>query len=143
MNTSRIAVVTALLCIGAWTLKAITVSLAGGPNLSPLEDALFLVGLVASLTAALFLGLALSTGRPVGVRVLAALASIIAGVAFSAAVVALVERIQPADPGWIWGEINLWVFAAVLLAAAVWSRSIRREGTGDGDTGSRSAQTSG
>ncbi|HSO70488.1 MAG TPA: hypothetical protein VLQ67_12720 [Arachnia sp.] len=143
MNTSRIAVVTALLCIGAWTLKAITVSLAGGPNLSPLEDALFLFGLVASLTAVLFLGLALSTGRPAGVRVLAAIVSIVVGVAFSAAVVALVEWIQPADAGWIWGEINLWVFAAVLLAATVWSRPVRRERTGEGDTGPSSARTSG
>ena len=126
MNPSRIAVTSVLTCIGAWTAKAIAIGVAGGLGRSPLESPLFLLGLVAFVATVVLLALALSAGRGAVVRVLAVVGGIVAGVAFSVASNALVTAVRPADPSWVWGEVNLWVGAAVLLAlvlAAARSRS--------------------
>jgi len=116
MNPSRIAFTSSLICIGAWTVKAIAIGVAGGLGRSPLESPLFLLGLVAFVATVVLLALALSAGRAAGVRVLVVVGAVAAGVAFSVASNALVTAVRPANPSWVWGEVNLWVGAAVLLA---------------------------
>ncbi|HEX6150065.1 hypothetical protein [Nocardioides sp.] len=115
MKFSRMAVISALLCIGAWTAKSVAIGIAGGLDRSPLEGPLFLLGLASFVTTVVLLSLALTAGRHPGARALGVVAGVVAGAGFSIATNALVTAIRPADPSWVWSELNLWVGAALLL----------------------------
>ena len=115
MKFSRMAVISALLCIGAWTAKSVAIGIAGGLDRSPLEGPLFLLGLASFVTPVVLLSLALTTGRHPGARALGVVAGVVAGAGFSVATNALVIALRPAEPSWVWSELNLWVGAAVLL----------------------------
>lgn len=125
MDTSRIAVVAAATSLLAWFAKAVAVGVAGGPGLSPAESPLFLVGLVAAVVAVVALALTVSRGRPRLVRAAAIVAGFVTVVAVVAVVQWVIQRVQPADPAWVWAEINLWVVGALVLglAAALLHRS--------------------
>jgi hypothetical protein len=115
MNSSRLAVISVLTCIGAWTAKSVAIGVAGGLDQSPLEGPLFLLGLLAFLLAVIALCVALTAGRPVGVRVLTVVGGVLAAAGFSYATNVLVTSVAPADPSWVWSEVNLWVGAILLL----------------------------
>jgi MFS family permease len=117
MNTSRVAVVAAVTSILAWTAKAVTIGLAGGHD-GTAAEVLFLVGLVAQVAAVVALGLSWARGRSLGVRLAAVLAAPVAAMAVTTLVNGVVQRVQPADPSWVWAEVNLWVGAVLVLALA-------------------------
>ena len=125
MSASRIALTASLVAVVAWALKAIAIAMAGGLDRSPAEGPLFVLGLVAALVGAGAFGAALPAGRSVGIRVLAGAAGVVTMVLLSVGVGALVTAVQPADPSWVFGEVNLWVGALTLLGVVVWWRSRR------------------
>lgn len=126
MTASRVGLVAAVCAVVAWAAKATVIGVAGGLDRSPAEGPLFLVGLVCALVGAGALGAALTAGRSSGVRALAAVAVVGALLLIPLTVGGVVTLVQPADPSWVWGEVNLWVSALALLAAVLLSRSRRR-----------------
>lgn len=118
MNTSRIAVVAALATVAAWTAKAVAIASAGGLGRSPWEGPLFLLGFACLLVAVASIGLAAAVGQSFARRALSATASIVATVVVALLVNLVVARLEPSHPGWVWGELNLWVLALLALAAA-------------------------
>lgn len=58
--------------VAAWALKATAIAVAGGLDQSPFEGPLFGLGLILLLTAFAATGLAITTGRRTGMRVLGA-----------------------------------------------------------------------
>lgn len=123
MTAGRVALLGATGAVVFWAAKATAIGVAGGLDKSPLEGPLFVVGLLSALVGAGALGVWLLAGRPAWVRALGALGVIVllvlsAGIGGSAA-----AALQPDEPGWAWGEVNLWVSAALLAAAALLQRS--------------------
>lgn len=120
MTTStRIALAAATAAAGFWTAKAVTISVDGAE--SPVAGALFFVGLLSCLTAAAALGVALTQDRSRAIRVTTGIAGPILGGVLAFAVNAVVGLFHAPDPGrhWAWGEVNLWVLAALTLALAI------------------------
>lgn len=130
MNTSRTArltVLAALACVLFWAAKAVAIGIAGGLDRSPLESPFFLLGLLAHVTTIVLLGLLLTGGRPVVVRGLVVVGLVAAGIALDVVGAMVLESVRPADPSWVWSEINLW-FGAVLVLTLVLVL-VRRLGT--------------
>lgn len=119
MHTSRIAIIAAATTVAAWIAKDIAIGVAGGLGRSPLEAPLFYLGFAASIVAVVALALHLTRSRRPVVRVGAVLGAIVGMIVFVVAVnLALAPFIPPA-PHWVWGEVNLWITAAVLLIATL------------------------
>ncbi|NLG21388.1 MAG: hypothetical protein GX555_08185 [Actinomycetales bacterium] len=116
MNLSRISLVAAVLSAAFWAAKATAIGLAGGLGRSSLEDPLFLAGLGFHVVAVVTLVLWWTRRRHPAVRALSLVGGIAVAVAVTAAFETLLGLVKPADAGWVWGEINLWVLATVLLA---------------------------
>lgn len=119
MNSTRLAVIAASTTTVLWAAKAAAIAVAGGLGKSPLEGPLFLLGLLAAVVSAGLVGAAFARRRATLVQVLAALAGIVVASLYGAAEGAVVAAAQPAHPGWVWGELNLWVLALTLLAVAL------------------------
>lgn len=126
MTITRLALVLSLATTLAWTAKALAIAAAGGLGRSPIEGPLFLLGLGLAVVAAVVTGLALSSGRRPLVRTLAVVA-VVAVVSVLGTVAQLAaQALQPARPGWVWGEVNLWVVALALLVLSL--LAVRRRG---------------
>jgi hypothetical protein len=117
--TTRIAVGAALLGVVAWAAKSCAIAAAGGLGKSPLEGPLFLIGFVAVLIASAAYAVGLASHGAAWVRALAGVGGLVAGVAFILLLGAVVSVVQPAHPGWVWGEVNLWVSALATLAVCL------------------------
>jgi hypothetical protein len=115
MTTTRIPLLLSLAATAAWTAKAFAIAAAGGLGRSPLEGPFFLAGLALAVVATAVSGAALVRRRRLLVRVVGAVAELV-GVSLLATLAQLVvTAAQPAHPGWVWGELNLWVIAVVLV----------------------------
>lgn len=114
MTISRITIIAAITAVSAWGLKALAIGIAGLGE-SPLESPLFFLGVLGLVVAMTSLGWTVASGRPIAMRALASGGALIAGIAFSLTVLALVSAFVSSDH-WAWGELNLWVTAVVLLA---------------------------
>lgn len=126
MPASRIALYAAIGAAVAWAAKAVAIGAAGGLDRSALEGPLFLLGLVSGLVGAGALGVALTVGRPLWQRVAASALGIVVFLLVVAVTASAMAALTPADPGWVWSEVNLWVSAVLLVVAAlVVSRSPR------------------
>jgi hypothetical protein len=119
MKLTRLALITSVLTSVVWTAKAIAIAIAGGLGRSPVEGPLFLVGLVTCVVAAAVTGMAVAHPRSTSRRVFAAAVGIVAAAVYGTLEGALVSTISPAHPGWVWGELNLWVLMLTILALAV------------------------
>jgi hypothetical protein len=126
MSAYRVAFVGAVCAVVAWAAKATAIGLAGGLDRSPAEGPLFLIGLVSALVGAGALGAGLAFGRSPATRVLAGAATIVALVLTAGVSSFVAALLQPADPSWVWGEVNLWVSALALLTAVLVWRSRRK-----------------
>lgn len=125
MDTTRsIVVVAAVVAAAAWAVKAIAIAAAGGLDQSPLESPLFLLGLLAFLTAVVALALLVSRGRPRIVRAGAVLCAVVGSIAVTAVANAAVQLVATSDH-WIWGEVNLWLGCLALFASATATRTDR------------------
>jgi hypothetical protein len=118
MNLTRLALLTAGVACALWSAKAVAIGIAGGLGRSPAEGPLFLLGLVACVVAAAVTGMAVAHRRTTGGQVLAAVAGIVVAALYGTLEGALVSALQPAHPGWVWGEVNLWVLALTVLGVA-------------------------
>jgi hypothetical protein len=116
-SRSRVALLAALAAVALWSAKAVVIGVSGlGRN--PAEDVLFFLGLAAALVGSAALGAAQAAGRSTATRVAAGAAGVVALIVVAGITQAVVGLVQPSDPGWVWGELNLWVAALALLAAA-------------------------
>jgi len=116
MNSTRLALGATLATTFFWTAKAVAIGIAGGLDRSPLESPLFLLGLACSIVAAAATGIAIARRPTTLGRALAAAGGIVAGALFTGAANAVVAALAPPSPGWVWGEVNLWAMALILLA---------------------------
>jgi hypothetical protein len=107
----------------AWGLKALAISAAGGLGLSPVEDPLFILGLVAIVVSFASLGVAVAHGRSRAAQVAGAVVGLVIGVALSALASAVAAAVIPESAGWVQGEAGLWFSAALALVATVVWRS--------------------
>ena len=118
MSAGRVALIAAVCAVVTWTAKAVAIGLAGGLDESPAEGPLFLLGLLAAAVGAAALGAALAVGRSVAVRAIAGVAGVVTLLLVIIGGGAVAGAVQPADPSWVWAEVNLWVAALLLLGAA-------------------------
>jgi len=123
MAAGRVALLGAAGAVVFWAAKATAIGIAGGLDKSPLESPLFVAGLLSALVGAGALGAWLLAGRPTWVRALGALGVIVLVVLSAGIGGSVAAALQPDDPSWVWGEVNLWVSAAVLAAAVLVQRS--------------------
>ena len=128
LTASRVALFAAVGAVLGWAAKALAIWAAGGLGQSPAEDPLFFVGLLCALTAVVSLAVAASQGRHGLMRVVVPLAWIAAVVLVATALDWLVTLPEPADPSWVWDEMELWAVAVAvavtLLAAALLQRRL-------------------
>lgn len=117
-KTARAAVLFAALAVAFWAAKTLSIGLSGGSD-ERLASALFLAGLACTMVASACVGLALAQGSRRAVRIMAAVLGPVVGMLGSFAVIALLSTVQPADPSWIWGELNLWIVATATLLVAL------------------------
>ena len=119
MEAARVAVFAAFATVLIWGVKALAIWNAGGLDESSLESPLFALGLVAIALAFAALGVAATRGRPNWIRVAAAVAALVVGLALLLLVEALVRGLVPASAGWVEEEAGLWVAALLTSALAV------------------------
>lgn len=119
MSSARLALIAAVVAAVSWAVKAVAIALAGGLGESPAEGPLFLLGMVSIVVAAGSLGVALTSGRQRGVRAIGAMAVIVGVMLLAGLTNLVVSAVRPDDPHWVWGEVNLWVGAAVVLAVCL------------------------
>lgn len=118
-DAARTAVLFAAAAVGLWAAKSVAIGTAGGLGLSPLEGPLFFLGLGASLLALACLLLTWTRGRSRRIRVLAVLSALPVALILGAVSRTAVWLVEPADPGWPWAELNLWLVAVSFLCVAV------------------------
>jgi hypothetical protein len=118
MNSRTLALASAVVAAAAFAVKAFVIASAGLGE-SGLEDMFFFLGQIAMTVSAASLGVWLTSGRPVGTRVLGAVATVLGLAVVIGVVAVLISAATPDEAGWVWGEINLWVGAAVLLAVVI------------------------
>ncbi|HET9861362.1 MAG TPA: hypothetical protein VFQ19_16410 [Nocardioidaceae bacterium] len=119
MSAKRLAVIAAAAAALVWAAKAVAIGLAGGLDKSPAEGPLFFLGLLCFVVAGCAFGAALTTGRPVAVRVLGVIAVAVVVLLLSQIVGAVVATFAPPEneAHWVWAEVELWIGALVLLGA--------------------------
>lgn len=117
--------VASLATVILWTAKAVAIAIVGGLGRSPFEGPLFFLGFASALVAAAAIGVAATAGQRRLLRILAAAAGIISAVVVTLLVGGVVAVVEPARPGWAWGEVNLWVLglAAVCVATLLRQQS--------------------
>lgn len=119
MDSSRIAVLASFAALALWVADSVAIWFASGQQ-SSIDGALFFAGLACQLLAVVAIGLTLGAGRPALHRALAAVGAVAVTVAVAILTNVLVALVQPVDPGWACGEVNLWVLALLAVAAATW-----------------------
>ena len=118
MESRKLALGSAVVAAAAFAAKAFVIASAGLGE-SAAEDVFFFLGQIAMIVGAASLGAWLTAGRPVWTRVLGAVAAVVGLAVVTGVVAVLVSAATSDDAGWVWGEINLWVGAAVLLAVVM------------------------
>lgn len=121
MRSRRIALWAALAAAASWAAKSVAISVAGGLDKSPLETPLFLTGLLFFVVAILALGMTVTAGARLWIRIAAGVGAFVVGFAFALVVDSAVGAFHSsgADRHWVWAEVNLWVSALVVLTIAV------------------------
>jgi len=105
--------------VACWAAKAISIDMAGGLDKSPFESPLFFAGLISYVIAVVSVGIILTHGRPAWLRAIAGLLAFIVGIGISQVAGAVATTLAPADPSWVWAEVELWVIAPLPLAVAL------------------------
>lgn len=118
MESQKLALASAVVAAAALAAKAFVIASVGLGE-SGVEDVFFFLGQIAMAVGAASLGVWLTSDRPVGTRVLGAVATVLGLAVVIGVVAVLVSAATPDDSGWVWGEMNLWVGAAVLLAVVI------------------------
>ena len=128
MTAARVALAAAVGALVCWAAKSIAIGIAGGLGESPLEDPLFLAGAGCALVGVVALGLAWTEGRSWLVRGLGVALGVLGFGVAGGAIAVVVELVTP-DDHWVWGEINLWLSALMLVVVArTTTRTMARRG---------------
>ena len=132
MSIARITTITTALTVGAalvWGVKGLVIGLAGGLDRSPLEGPLFLLGLLLYALGVIAIGLAVTVGRSVAVRVLGAVIALAVTWAVFLGVDSVVASIPPKhDPHWVWAELQLWIVSGATAAGwLAWRNRLRAD----------------
>jgi hypothetical protein len=128
MTAARVALVAAVGALACWAAKSVAIGIGGGLGESPLEDPLFLAGAGCALVGVVALGVAWTAGRSWLVRGLGVALGVLGFGVVGGAIAVVVELLTP-DDHWVWGEINLWLSALVLLVVArTTARTVARRG---------------
>ncbi|QZY29841.1 hypothetical protein [Nocardioides coralli] len=126
MTAARVATWATTGAVVIWAVKAVAIGTAGGLDRSPAESPLFLAGMLTFLVGVVAIGLAVTAGRGLAVRLLGVLGAVtglfVAWMVIDTAIAALAPE---QDPHWVWEELQLWVIA--VLTAVGWQVWARRE----------------
>ena len=127
MTAARVATYATIGAVAAWTVKALVIGLAGGLNKSPAEGPLFFLGMILFTVGVVSIGLAITTGRSLVVRVLGVVGTVAVFMVVWLAIDTVIASLAPAnDPHWVWAEAQLWVIAvAVAVGWQAWVRGRR------------------
>lgn len=117
MSPLRLALVGAVVGACAWIAKGIAIAAAGGLDKSPLEGPLWMLGMLAMVTAFGALGAGLVRSRHVWRRATAGLLGVLCGVLLSLLVQSGVSRLFPQNSGWVSNEAGLWVVGLLAVGA--------------------------
>lgn len=123
MNSTRIALIASIATVVLWAAKATAIGMAGGLDKSALESPLFALGFLCHIVAVVSLAVSWTRGRRILLRITAGLGAVVT--AFLAAVLVGwgIGLLEPAAPGWVWGEINLWVLGLAVLGLVFLTRA--------------------
>ncbi|MGH3361863.1 MAG: hypothetical protein ACRDOM_05325 [Nocardioides sp.] len=129
MTAARMATYATIGAVVAWAVKALVIGLAGGLDKSPAEGPLFFLGMILFTVGVVAIGLAITTGRSVGVRVLGVVGTVAVMFVVWLAIDTVIASMAPEnDPHWVWAEAQLWVIAVVV--ALGWQFWLGRIGRG-------------
>ena len=107
-----------------WAVKAIAIGVAGGLGKSPLEGPLFALGLGLFVIAWVALGIGLTAGRGMPLRILGAIGGLVIAALLFAFIEDPVGGLVPESAGWVKEEAGLWVISvATAVGILLWSRS--------------------
>lgn len=118
-RATRAALALALLCFLALVVKNVVMAAAGGVGRTWWENPPFYAALLLGLVSLALTLVAAVRGRTWRVWLGTGAAMLVLGVAAAAAGALLVGAVQPADPGWIWGELDLFTLPLSALALAL------------------------
>ncbi len=125
MSAAKVATYATIGAVVVWALKALAIGIAGGLDKSPVEGPLFFIGFLLFVTGVIAIGLALTAGRSVAVRVGGLVATVAVLFVVWLAVDTIVASLAPEDdPHWVWAELQLWIIAVV--TAVGWQLWLRR-----------------
>lgn len=118
MSARRLGLYLALACAATWGVKALAIWNAGGLNKSSFEAPLFGLGFLLSLAALAVVGVAITGGKHIAVRVLGAVAGLVAALLVVLASDGVAGMVVPDSAGWVQEEAGLWFAALVIVVAA-------------------------
>ena len=122
MTASRVAWYAALATAIVWSFKALAIWEAGGLGKTGLEDLGWAVGTLLFLVSWAALGFAFAAGRALWLRIVAAVAGVVLGLALFMVLDSSADAL-PESAGWVREEAGLWAVALVTLGAAWWLRN--------------------
>ena len=129
MSPLRIAVIAAALSVVLWALKAVAIGIAGGLDESPLEGPLFLLGLLAFVTAFVAGGVALMASRSTVMKIAAGIAGAVVAIVLVVVFTSVMVELLPSSIGWPEEEAGLWLASLFALALMLgWQQSQQRKG---------------
>lgn len=126
MNPTRMTLPAAGVALAFTAADNLLMTALGGPSKSVFNSIFFFMGIIAMLTAVVCVGLSKTRGRRTPIRVLVAIGGVLAMLVVTVAVNVAVALGQPTDPGWAWGEVNLWIVVTVVFALSL-SESRRQQ----------------
>jgi hypothetical protein len=129
-TANRVSAAAAVAAALLWAAKAIAIWIAGGLDESPLESPLFVLGLLAIVTAYIALGVAAARSRSTLVATLAGVGGLVVGVAVALVADALAGAVLPDSAGWVQEEAGLWLAAGLTVIVAVGWLFLREPGRG-------------
>ena len=121
MTASRLAWYGAIGTAIVWSFKALAIWEAGGLGKTDLEDLGWAVGTLLFLMTWATLGIAFTAGRAIWLRIVAAVAGVVVGLALFMALDGAADWL-PESAGWVREEAGLWAVALLTLALAWWQR---------------------
>ncbi len=118
METRGLASKALVAALVSWLLRAGVIAVIDGPWRGPLEGFLLAVGLLFYLGGSVLAGVSLAPERTTGPVILSGFVGFAAGAVLYFLAQTVLGLVTPSDPGWAWGEAQLWVAAG--LGMIVW-----------------------
>ncbi len=115
MTAARVATYATIGAVAVWAVKALAIGIAGGLNKSPAEGPLFILGMILFAVGLVSIGLAITAGRSLVMRVLGVVGTVAAMMVVWLAIDTVIASLAPENnPHWVWAEAQLWVIAVTV-----------------------------